>query len=85
MPKRHPAHLGGLALASFLGISPLSASCFSLAKGKSKAVVPMHQLSLIVGGRELSVLTLLLRGQGVEGKGAAADDLRWVLVRRWRR
>ncbi len=33
-PKRHPAHLGGVTLRSLRGISPFSASNFSLSKDK---------------------------------------------------
>ncbi len=47
--------------------------------------MPTHQLSLIVGGGELSVLTLLLRRRRVKYERTAADGLGWALVCRWRR
>ena len=52
----------------------------------AKAVMPSHQLGLIVGGGELEFLVFLERRRGVEGEGAAASHtwMRLVVGRRRR-
>ena len=52
----------------------------------AKAVMPLHQLGLIVGGGELKFLVFLERRRGVEGEGAAASNawMRLVVGRRRR-
>ncbi len=41
----------------------------------AKWVVPMHEFSLIVGGRELDVFSFLCWRRGVKGKRHSLDDL----------
>ena len=50
----------------------------------AEAVMPSHQLGMIVGGSELKFLVLLKRRRGVKGEGAAASNawMRLVVGRR---
>jgi hypothetical protein len=52
----------------------------------AKAVMPSHQLGLIVGGGKLEFLVFLKRRRGVKGEGAAASNawMRLVVGRRRR-
>jgi hypothetical protein len=52
----------------------------------AEAVMPLHQLGLIVGGGKLKFLVFLERRKGVEGEGAAASNawMRLVVGRRRR-
>ncbi len=52
----------------------------------AKAVMPLHQLGLIIGGVELEFLVFLKRRRGVKGEGAAASNawIRLIVGRRRR-
>ncbi len=61
--------MGGLTVASFLGIFPVEGKLLQLGEGKmAEAIVPTHELGLIVGSGEVDVFSLFCRRPRVEGK-----------------
>ncbi len=86
-PKRQPAHLGRGTLAKATRDLAILGKDLEFWEGEvAKAVMPSHQLGLIIGGNELEFLVFLERRRGVEGEGAAASDawMRPVVGRRRR-
>ncbi len=56
MPKRQPAHLGGSTLASSFWDLAVEGELLELREAQvAKAVMPVHELGLIIGGHELEV------------------------------
>ena len=50
--------------------------------GMTKAVVPLHELGLVIGRRERVLLVLLKRRRWIEGEGGAAKDTGMLRSRR---
>jgi hypothetical protein len=50
--------------------------------GMTKAVVPSHELSLVIGRQERVLLVLLKRRRWIEGEGGAAKDTGMLRSRR---
>jgi hypothetical protein len=59
-PKRQPAHLGGSTLAILLRKLPVEGKLLELGGAQvTKAVMPLHELGLFVGGLKLDVFGFL--------------------------
>jgi hypothetical protein len=75
-PKKAACALGRQALGKLLWDLAIEGSLLELREAQvAKAVVPVHMLGLVVGGRKLGVFGFLGQWQGVKGKRPSLEDL----------
>jgi hypothetical protein len=84
--KKAASTLGRQHLGKLLWHLAVEGKLFELWKGKvTEAVMPLHELGLFVGGRELDILGFFVWRWGVEGEWSSLGDLPWFLLlrRQW--
>ncbi len=85
-PKEAACALGRQNLGKLFGDLDIEGKLLELRDAQvAKAVLPVHEFGLVVGGRELDVFCFLGWRLGIKGKRPSLDDPKWFLLlrRQW--